>query len=351
MPASSLSSRMPRFSPRASAAAATVRPCRTTAHHIRSSSKRCAAARANRRTAAPSPSLDADGQRVGRARRRRAAGLPALGGQDAAGDPAGRERRRRPPARSTTRSWRSPAPRTTASRSTSRSSRACSPRPASTSSALECGTHWPRLGPVAYALAAAGREPDALHNNCSGKHAGFLCLACVLCDGVAPAPVRQGLRRAAPSGDARGAARRCRRAPATTSRRRRAASTAARSRPTRSRSTAWPSPSRASAPAPACARATRARRRACARRSRAHPFMVAGSDRFDTQVMQALGERVYCKVGAEGVFCASLPGARPRRRDQDRRRQHRARGRGRDGGDDRGAWSISTTTKPTCCAA
>jgi L-asparaginase II len=39
----------------------------------------------------------------------------------------------------------------------------------------------------------------------------------------------------------------------------------------------------------------------------AAPFMVAGSGRFDTRVMQALGERVFCKVGAEGVHCAALP--------------------------------------------
>jgi L-asparaginase II len=37
------------------------------------------------------------------------------------------------------------------------------------------------------------------------------------------------------------------------------------------------------------------------------PFMVGGTDRFDTQVMQRLGERVFCKVGAEGVYCAALP--------------------------------------------
>ena len=37
------------------------------------------------------------------------------------------------------------------------------------------------------------------------------------------------------------------------------------------------------------------------------PFFVAGSGRFDTRVMQRLGERVFCKVGAEGVFCAALP--------------------------------------------
>ena len=38
------------------------------------------------------------------------------------------------------------------------------------------------------------------------------------------------------------------------------------------------------------------------------PFMVGGSARFDTDVMQALGERVFCKVGAEGMYCAALPG-------------------------------------------
>jgi L-asparaginase II len=39
-----------------------------------------------------------------------------------------------------------------------------------------------------------------------------------------------------------------------------------------------------------------------------HPFMVGGTGRFDTRVMERLGERVFCKVGAEGVFCAALPG-------------------------------------------
>jgi L-asparaginase II len=35
--------------------------------------------------------------------------------------------------------------------------------------------------------------------------------------------------------------------------------------------------------------------------------MVAGTGRFDTRVMQHFGERVFCKVGAEGVHCAALP--------------------------------------------
>ena len=39
------------------------------------------------------------------------------------------------------------------------------------------------------------------------------------------------------------------------------------------------------------------------------PFMVAGTGRFDTRVMERFGERVFCKVGAEGVYCAALPEA------------------------------------------
>jgi len=51
------------------------------------------------------------------------------------------------------------------------------------------------------------------------------------------------------------------------------------------------------------ARAARRLREAVARA----PFMVAGSGRFDTRVMERFGERVFCKVGAEGVHCAALP--------------------------------------------
>jgi L-asparaginase II len=43
-----------------------------------------------------------------------------------------------------------------------------------------CGTHAPAYPPAAEALRAAGHEPSALHNNCSGKHAGILALARVL---------------------------------------------------------------------------------------------------------------------------------------------------------------------------
>jgi len=41
---------------------------------------------------------------------------------------------------------------------------------------------------------------------------------------------------------------------------------------------------------------------------RAHPFMVAGSKRFCTRLMEAV-PRAFVKTGAEGVFCACVPHA------------------------------------------
>jgi len=37
------------------------------------------------------------------------------------------------------------------------------------------------------------------------------------------------------------------------------------------------------------------------------PFMVAGTGRFDTRVMERFGDRVFMKTGAEGVYCATVP--------------------------------------------
>ncbi len=45
---------------------------------------------------------------------------------------------------------------------------------------LECGVHWPLGEDEARALARLGQTPTALHNNCSGKHAGFVCLSCAM---------------------------------------------------------------------------------------------------------------------------------------------------------------------------
>lgn len=47
-------------------------------------------------------------------------------------------------------------------------------------SALQCGVHWPYDEAAAEALRRTGELPTALHNNCSGKHAGILALCRVL---------------------------------------------------------------------------------------------------------------------------------------------------------------------------
>ncbi len=158
----------------------------------------------------------------------------------------------------------------------------------------------PAAPAAAAALICAGLEPNQLHNNCSGKHSGFICLAChrgfdtkgyVLPDHPAQQEITATL--AAMTGvslgpDVRGVDG-C-------------------SIPT------YAIPIDALALAFArfitgeglsSERANAARRLATA--CMAEPFMVAGTDRFCTDVMSALPGRVFVKTGAEGVFCAALP--------------------------------------------
>jgi L-asparaginase II len=41
---------------------------------------------------------------------------------------------------------------------------------------------------------------------------------------------------------------------------------------------------------------------------RAHPFLLGGTDRFDTMLIEETGGRVISKVGAEGVHSVTVPG-------------------------------------------
>jgi L-asparaginase II len=165
---------------------------------------------------------------------------------------------------------------------------------------LECGVHWP-MGEVANrALAAKGQGPSALHNNCSGKHAGFICLACGMNEDptgyvAAEHPVQRRVREAledltgACHTQEKGGIDGC-------------------SIPTY----AIPLPSLAFGFARfgAGAGLSRESRAAAERIRRAvarHPFMVAGTGRFDTRLMEILRERAFVKTGAEGVYCAALP--------------------------------------------
>ena len=164
-------------------------------------------------------------------------------------------------------------------------------------SALECGAHWPRLDSASRALAALGREPTALHNNCSGKHAGFLCLACALHGGVdlhryvrgyvqPEHPVMREVTAALQASTGHDLTN----TPQGTD----GCSIPTYAIPLRQLAHAF---ARVGTGVGLSAGHAAAARRLRAAVSKA-PFMVAGSGRFDTRVMERLGERVFCKVGA-----------------------------------------------------
>jgi L-asparaginase II len=141
-----------------------------------------------------------------------------------------------------------------------------------------------------------------LHNNCSGKHAGFICAACAFGVDhrryVDPAHTVQRAVRAVLQDltgvvvpDQHRAVDGC-------------------SVPT------WAIPLKALARgfarfgsgkgmAPGRKKAAQRLRAACA----AHPWHVAGTGRFCTAVMEHFGDRVFVKTGAEGVFCGAIPEA------------------------------------------
>ncbi len=166
---------------------------------------------------------------------------------------------------------------------------------------LECGAHWPSFDVATRKLAGEHAQPTALNNNCSGKHSGFVCLSCGGLDADpkgyvgAGHPVQQAVRDALAgiTGAAHDVA---------------ISGTDGCSIPT------YAVPLRALALGfarfgtghglgPERAKAAARIRKAVA----AAPFMVAGTNRFDTVIMQALKERAFTKTGAEGVFCATFP--------------------------------------------
>ena len=167
-------------------------------------------------------------------------------------------------------------------------------------SQLACGAHWPIGERASRELMRAGKSPTAIHNNCSGKHAGFLCVACAM--DAAPThyvdaahPVQRLVR--ATLEDVIGAVLS-----------QDVCATDGCSAPT------WAMPLVALARGfarfgtglgltPGRAKAAARLLEACA----AQAWHVAGTGRFCTEVMQRFGARVFVKTGAEGVYCAALP--------------------------------------------
>ena len=157
---------------------------------------------------------------------------------------------------------------------------------------LICGPQVPRYEPTSQAMAATQEKPSRLHNNCSGKHTGFLTVARYLKAPIANYvaighPVQQAVLKAVtalsgyanPAWGIDGCA-----AP----------------------NFALPLAAFARALARVAGRQTPGADRIL-RAMIAYPELVAGTGRFGTEVMRAAKGKVAAKVGAEGVYAAMLP--------------------------------------------
>lgn len=165
---------------------------------------------------------------------------------------------------------------------------------------LECGAHWSFDQATIIAQARSLDRPTALHNNCSGKHSGFVCTCAHMGEDTKgystyDHPLQQSIR--AIMADLTGAVLgpdNC--------------GTDGCSIPTYAvplsglaRGFAKLGMGQGLAPI----RAAAARRLIAA--CMAEPFYVAGTKRFCTRLMQVAPGKIFAKTGAEGVFCAVLP--------------------------------------------
>jgi L-asparaginase II len=167
-------------------------------------------------------------------------------------------------------------------------------------SALECGVHWPTRQAATVALARAGGSPTALHNNCSGKHSGFLCTcAHAGIDHVGYVKAGHALQEmvrgamedvtgAAHDADHRGTD---------------GCSIPTYAVPLSDFARGFARMATGNRLGPQRAKAAKRLMSACM----AEPFLVSGTDRADVALMQAAPGRIFVKVGAEGVYCAALP--------------------------------------------
>ena len=166
--------------------------------------------------------------------------------------------------------------------------------------ALECGAHWPSYQQATIDLARSGGSPSGLHNNCSGKHAGFICACCH--SGVdhrgyvkpghwLQEVVREAMEAVtgAPHGvDTRGTD---------------GCSIPTYAVPLKNLAHGFAKMATGNGLGPQRAKAAKRLFAACM----AEPFYVAGTARSDTRLMEIAPSRLFVKIGAEGVFCAAVP--------------------------------------------
>ncbi len=168
-------------------------------------------------------------------------------------------------------------------------------------SSLHCGGHPPMYEEAARELIRNGEEPNPLHNNCSGKHAAML-LACNMA-GEDPAPYYRadhplqgrildylarisGLAREKIGIGVDGCSVPVFRMPLYN----------LALAYSRLFSTSFEGETRAESEA----------HQRVARAMTSHPFMVAGTGRFTTQIMEIFSGQLIAKEGADGVYALSL---------------------------------------------
>ncbi len=166
--------------------------------------------------------------------------------------------------------------------------------------ALECGAHWPSSHDATIALARAGGNPNALHNNCSGKHSGFLCTCrhagighrgYVGAGHKSQEMVREALEAVT------GAAHR------EENRGIDGCSIPTYAVPLKGLALGFARMLTGKGLSPTRATASHRIIDACM----AEPWYVAGTGRACTKLMEIAPGRIFAKTGAEGVFCALLP--------------------------------------------
>ena len=166
-----------------------------------------------------------------------------------------------------------------------------------TEDALACGPHPPMHAPSAEALRAAGLPPTRIHNNCSGKHAGMLAFT------IQQGWVTNRYHHAAHPTQQR--------ILSTVARWMRAEGNEIEQGVDGCGLPTFALP--LDAVAGGCALFAAAVDDTAPAPSQifsamtAHPEMVAGTDRLDTDLMRAVQGRLFSKVGAEGFYAAAIP--------------------------------------------
>jgi L-asparaginase II len=164
-------------------------------------------------------------------------------------------------------------------------------------SLLRCGPHAPYAASAAGALFTSGRTPEPIHNNCSGKHAGMIALALGMgWDPLDYHRVQHPVQRRMIDEVARWSGIEPERMPLGVDGCGVVCFAVPLSAMARSFAAFTEAAERGEGAASVVGAMT------------AHPFMVGGTGRTCTDVMTVAGDRVFVKLGAEGVYGGGLRG-------------------------------------------